>query len=794
MDKTDFQLPMVPLKGIVVFPEMVVSFDVARRKSIYALDAAMKRDQKIFVVSQKDLSEKDPDITQLNSIGTIAKIKNILYRPEGIIHLTVEGLERAELISINESVPFSLVNVETRKSKSVGDSLHEVALMGMTKDIFDQYINTAIDVSPSLVIEVESQKDPGKLADIIAYNFVRDYNQKQLLLSELVVGNRLEILISFMLKELDILSLRTEMTQKFKNTIGDENRKMYLKEQLRMIVKELGENFDPLEDTKEMKNKIKRLKMCNGSKEKLVKECDRLLHLPYESQEAGLIKSYLDVCLSLPWGKKTKDHVDIKEAEKILDQDHYGLKKLKERIVEMLAVHKLSANIKGQIICFVGPPGVGKTSIVKSIAKSIGRKYVRISLGGVRDESDIRGHRRTYVGAMPGRIISAMKQAGSLNPLILLDEIDKLCKDAFGDPTAALLEVLDPAQNNTFFDHYLDLPFDLSDVLFITTANDYDNIPLPLLDRMEVIRVDGYTREEKFQIAVRHLIPKELKNNGLSFEMVQIPDDVVKILIDNYTREAGVRDLERKIASVFRKSAKLIISKECDKVVVSENMLEEMLGPKRFHHEMMEKDNEIGVAKGLAWTAVGGEAMPVEVAVLKGNGKIHLTGSLGDIMKESADIAISCIRNQCDKFGLSSKFYKKYDIHVHVPEGAVPKDGPSAGVTLATSVMSALTGLPVKNDIAMTGEITLRGKVLPIGGLKEKSMAAYMAGIKNVIIPEKNKPDLVDVDSNVKKNLNFIAVDNIDKVFENAIVGWDLFKSNNSQQVKSNSNLLSAAN
>lgn len=777
MSGEKYLIPMIPVKGIVVFPGMSVSFDIAREKSIFALSTAMNNDQKVFITSQTDLAEDDPDITQLNKMGSIAIVKNVLNQQNGFVHVTVEGIERAELLSIESIKPFFMVKVKECKSKSVEDSLHEVALMNMARDLFEQYINTLVSVPPGLIMEIEMQKDPGQFSDMIAYNFIEDYDRQQKLLSELVIGNRLENLITFMLEELDLISLRTEMSQKFKNTISDANRKVYLREQLSLIMKELGEGYDPIEESRELKKKIAKLKTTKENKEKLLKECDRLMQSSYESQEAGIIRSYLNFCLSLPWGKKVSDKIDLKKAQEILDKDHYGLKKVKERIVEMLAVRKLVSELKGQIICFVGPPGVGKTSIVKSIAQSIGRKYVRIALGGIKDESDIRGHRKTYIGAMPGRIISAMKQAGSSNPLILLDEIDKVCKDVMGDPTSALLEVLDSAQNSTFYDHYLDLPFDLSDVLFITTANDYEKIPLPLLDRMDVIHVEGYTREEKFEIATRHLILKQMKAHGLKSSDIKIPDDMLKRIIDGYTREAGVRELERKLSAVFRKVAKMIVSGEKKRVVLNDVVLEQMLGPQKYRHEDMENEDEVGVTKGLAWTAAGGEAMPVEVVLLKGNGKIHLTGSLGNVMKESADIAISCIRSQCSRFGLNGSFYKKKDIHIHVPEGSVPKDGPSAGVTLATSVMSALIGLPVRRDFAMTGEITLRGKVLPIGGLKEKSMAAYVAGIKNVIIPKENEPDLDEVDEKIKNSLQFISVNHVDQVFEHAIVGWNKFKN-----------------
>ena len=777
------EMPALVLRGMTIFPGVFLSFDVGREKSIKALKHAMKRDQMIFVVPQKDALNPDPTENDLNSIGVVSKIKSVFNQLNNTIKVTIEGCYRAQIEKIVKEKPFFDAVIKPVEGENE-DGLAVRALVDMLRDVFRQDMNSISTIPTDLLVRIENEANPSKLVDLVSYYFIRDNRDKIDLLSELSVTERLEKLISILLKEIDISYLKMEFLEKVKDSFDEESRKYYLRKQLQLITEELGEELDSTTDADEMKKKILELKLEKSVEEKLLKECNRLSRMPYDFQEANVIKSYLDVCLALPWNKSTKDHIDLAKAQKILDKDHYGLKKVKDRIIEILAVRKLSGNSSGQIICLVGPPGVGKTSIAKSVAKALGRKYARVSLGGVRDEADIRGHRKTYIGAMPGRIISAINTAGSNNPLILLDEIDKLGRDALGDPTSAMLEVLDPEQNSTFFDHYLDINFDLSKVLFITTANDYDSIPTPLLDRMDIVKIEGYTREEKFNIARQHLIPKNLKKSGLNLRISKITDGALKLLIDGYTREAGVRDLERKILSIFRKTAKELISSDKTKVFVDENVLETMLGPRKFRHDEMNEIDEVGVAKGLAWTAMGGETMPIEVAILKGNGKVHLTGSLGDVMKESADIAISCVRSMAKNLGIKENFYKKNDIHIHVPEGAVPKDGPSAGVTLATSIISALTGIPVKRNVAMTGEITLRGKVLPIGGLKEKSMAAYITGIHDVIIPEKNEPDLSEVDETVKSKVNFILADDINTVIKNALVD---FKDKGELNVEENS-------
>lgn len=776
-------MPVLVLRGLTIFPGVLLSFDVGREKSVKALEYAIKQDQTIFVVPQKDALNPDPTKDDLSSIGVVSKIKSLFDQSNNVIKVTVEGCYRAEIEKIVKEKPFFSAVVKPIEQED-DNSLDVSASVDMLRDIFRQGINSISTIPTDLIVKIENETEPNKLVDMVSYYFINDNQNKMDLLSERSVEKRLEKLIRLLLKEIDISYLKMELLERVKDSFDEESRKYYLRKQLKLITEELGEELDSKTDADEIKRKILELRLDKSAEEKLLKECNKLSRMPYDFQEANVIKSYLDICIALPWNKSTKDHIDLARAQKILDKDHYGLKKVKERIIEILAVRKLSGNSLGQIICLVGPPGVGKTSIAKSIAKALGRKYARVSLGGVRDEADIRGHRKTYIGAMPGRIISAINTAGSNNPLILLDEIDKLGRDALGDPTSAMLEVLDPEQNSTFFDHYLDINFDLSKVLFITTANDYDSIPAPLLDRMDIVKIEGYTREEKFNIARQHLIPKNLKKSGLTLRNSKITDEALKLLIDGYTREAGVRDLERKILSIFRKTAKELISSDKTKVLVDEKVLETMLGPRKFRHDKMNETDEVGVAKGLAWTAMGGETMPIEVAVLKGNGKIHLTGSLGDVMKESADIAISCVRSMAEDLGIKQNFYKKNDIHIHVPEGAVPKDGPSAGVTLATSVISALTGIPVKRNVAMTGEITLRGKVLPIGGLKEKSMAAYITGIHDVIIPRENEPDLSEIDEAVKSKINFILADDINTVISNALVD---FKDKGELNVEENS-------
>lgn len=761
--------PVLPLRGLVVFPGMTLHFDIGRKKSLLALNEAMNNDQYVFLVTQKDMKTDSPKGDQLYSYGVIAQIKQILRQPGNVIKISVEGKCRAKVKGFVFEDPFIKANIISFEEKKILNLNSDNALIRKTKELFAEYIRLSPKMPSDLIAEVKDCKDMGKLADIIASNIILDYKEKQVILSEIDQKERLENLTIILANELDILYIEEDINLKLRENIDKNQREYYLKEQIRVINQELGEDDNPQQEANELMSKIRRLGLPAEEEEQLTKECNRLSKMPVGSHEANVIISYLNTCINLPWNKLDDECLDLDKAQEILDKDHYGLKKVKERIIELLAVRKLSPDIKGQVICLVGPPGVGKTSVANSIAKAMGRKYIRISLGGVRDESDIRGHRRTYIGAMPGRIMAAMGKSGTRNPLILLDEVDKMGKSFQGDPTSAMLEVFDAEQNCSFHDHYIDMPFDLSDVLFITTANDYNAIPEPLLDRMEVITLSSYSYEEKFSIAKLHLIPKQLKKHGINKDCFKITDEALKTVIEGYTREAGVRGLERKIAAIMRKSAKAIASEEKLNVNIDVANLEEMLGTRKFKRDNLEKEDLVGIAKGLAWTAVGGEVMPIEVAVMLGTGKIELTGSLGDVMKESAHIAISYIRSHADELGIDPKFYKSIDIHIHAPEGAIPKDGPSAGITMATSLVSALTKIAVKSDIAMTGELTLSGKILPIGGLKEKTMAAYKAGVNKVIIPKSNRADLSDIDSVVKNSLDFIFVDKLTEVFEIAL-------------------------
>ena len=763
-------LPVLALRGLVIFPEMMLQFDVGRKKSILALNQAIENEQLIFLTAQKDLVDNEPSGDQIYKVGVVAKIKQVLSHSEDGIRIFAQGLYRAKIEEMTAESPFlsaALTPLETLPYKT---TLRTQALIRHAQNLFEGYLRNTRRIPPDVVLGVIEEKDCGKLADYITSNISLDYEQKQIILEELHPVKRLEKMNAILKDEIQILSIENEINQKAKEQMDQNQRDYFLREQMKAISEELGEDDNPQEEAEQFRDRVLALNLPDLQKEKLLKECDKLSKMPYSSHEGSVIRTYLETCLELPWNKMTREHINLEKAQKVLDRDHYGLKKVKERIIEMLAVRKLAPNINGQIICLVGPPGVGKTSIARSIAKAIGREYVRVSLGGVRDESDIMGHRRTYVGSMPGRIIAALKQAGTKNPLILLDEIDKLGKDFRGDPASSLLEVLDSEQNSAFYDHYIDMPFDLSKVLFITTANDASTIPEPLFDRMDVITLYSYTHEEKFQIATKHLIPKQLKKHGIASKQLKITPPAVHALIDGYTREAGVRTLERQIASLCRKSAKSIVSDPEIKITIKVSDLEKMLGPKKYKEEELNKSDEIGLVNGLAWTSVGGEMLPIEVAVMEGNGKIELTGSLGDVMKESARIAISCIRTRAEKWGLLHDFYNKYDIHIHAPEGAVPKDGPSAGIAMATAITSALWNIPVHHEIAMTGEITLRGRVLPIGGLKEKTMAAYRAGIKKVIIPADNTSDLAEIDEVVKKSVEFCPVEKVDQVLEMALL------------------------
>lgn len=763
-------VPVLPLRGLVVFPGSILHFDVARKKSVNALTAAMESyNQSLFITAQKDSSENEPDTDDYYSMGVFARILQIAKISDSIIRVVVKGVQRAEAVEFSDGNLYVTAKIIMSEITHAPKDQETEARINIIKEIFNEYSIINSHIPQDMYLTVYEMTDPGKLADYIADNIIRDYHKKQEILDITDEEERLDRIVEMLSYENDLLMIEEKISEKTKIGMDDNQKEYYLRERIKAIREELGEGEETDAEVLDYKAKIADLKTNDENKEKLLKEVQKLEKMMSSSAEANVIRNYLDACIELPWGVYTKEKNDIKKIAVQLDKNHYGLKKVKENVLEALAVRKLNPEINGQIICLSGPPGVGKTSIAKSIAESTGRKYQRIALGGIHDEAEIRGHRRTYIGSMMGRIMNAMKQAKSANPLILLDEVDKLGNDFHGDPTSALLEVLDGEQNSTFYDHYIDLPFDLSKVMFITTANDSTAIPAPLLDRMDIIQLDSYTREEKFQIAKLHLITKQLKRHGLTGHQMKISDDAVYDIIDSYTREAGVRNLERAISRIMNKTAVKIVSGDVRSVRVNKDNLEEFLGSRKYKQDDMNKTDEIGLATGLAWTSVGGETLPVEVAVMSGSGKIELTGSLGDVMKESAQAAYTCVRTMADSLHIDSEFYKNKDIHIHVPEGAVPKDGPSAGITMATAITSALTGIPVKRDVAMTGEITIRGRVLPIGGLKEKTMAAYRLGIKTIIIPEDNRSDLDDVDDVVKNSVNFVFADNINTVLDTAL-------------------------
>ena len=765
---TKLTLPVLPLRGMVVFPKSIIHFDVGRKNSITAINKAMKENQLIFLAAQKDPVINDPKLIDLYSIGVVAKVVQVLKQPDDITRVVLEGKYRARVeapVFDNKIMIAELTPLPEGKMPLMAS---DVAMIRSVKNQFEKYLDVTAKMPPDIIFKVALCKYPGELADYIISTMVLDYQTKQSILEILDPSERLDTVLDVLIDETYICRLEREIEMKAKSRI-DENQQIYfLREQKRAIEEQLGEDDDPSADAEEYAEQIEKLKLDPKVEETLFKECRKLMKMPYGSQEASVIRTYLDTVLDLPWHKSTKDKIVLSKIRKELDRSHFGLEKIKDRIVEQLAVRKLSEKQKGQIICFVGPPGVGKTSIAQSIAKAIGRNCQRIALGGVKDEAEIRGHRRTYIGSMPGRIMAAVQNAGSNNPLLILDEVDKLSNDYKGDPTSALLEVLDIEQNNKFVDHYIDVPFDLSDVMFITTANDLSAIPAPLRDRMEIIEINSYTREEKYNIAKKHLIPKQLDLCGFTGKDIKFTAKAVYSLIDYYTREAGVRNLEREIASVLRKCAVKKLDGEGDVFKVDEKVVEALLGNKKFLPDTVSKKDEIGVVNGLAWTSVGGELLPIEVAVMDGTGKLVLTGSLGDVMQESAKAAITCIRSHAKALGIDADFYKTKDIHIHAPEGAVPKDGPSAGITMATAIYSALADKPVRHDVAMTGEITLRGKVLPIGGLKEKSMAAYKNGIDTVFIPKQNERDISDFDDAVKEKIRFVAVEDFTDVISGA--------------------------
>ena len=762
-------IPVIALRGLTVFPNVLIHFDVAREISIKALEAAMKSGQPILLVGQKDISVEIPEAADLYTIGTIANVRQILRMPGDNIRVMVEGEARGMLLQLTQEEPYLKADVQKLEEHSFRDSAKTEALMRATYDLFQTYTELAPKVSPDLLIHVLASQDPGYIADYIAQNIPMRNADKQVILEELRPVRRLERLFKLLEREVEILALDTDIQNKAREQMAGQQRDYFLREQMRAIQQELGEG-DGSDEIEEYRQKIEAAKLPENVTEKLKKELGRLAKQPFGSSESSVLRGYLDVCLELPWGKTTKEKVSVAHVRKVLDQDHYGMEKVKQRILEFVAVKQLAPDLKGQVICLVGPPGVGKTSIGISMAKAMNRKLARVSLGGVSDEAEIRGHRKTYVGSMPGRIINAINQAGSCNPLILLDEIDKMGHDHRGDPASALLEVLDAEQNSTFRDNFLELPFDLSEVLFITTANTLDTIPKPLLDRMEVIELGSYTDEEKVQIAKKHLMPKQLQRHGLTAAQLKVSDNAIREIIASYTRESGVRILERKLAGICRKAAMKVVSEDAEQIRVTDKDLREYLGVARYYPERQALEERVGVVNGLAWTSVGGELLEVEVNVIPGTGKVELTGNLGDVMKESAHAALSFIRSQSEKLNLSPDFYKDKDIHVHFPEGAVPKDGPSAGIAITTAMVSALTGTPVRRGIAMTGEVTLRGRVLPIGGLKEKTMAAFRNGIRTVIIPADNGRDLEEIDQTVRKALQFVLVERADQVLSAALL------------------------
>ncbi len=768
----EFSLPMVALRGLVVFPEAVVQFDVARKKSIAAIKEALVAKKDVFLVTQKEPMLDEIGIRDLFTTGTVCEVKQILRSPNGDSYrVVVEGKYRANLCYIAKESPFLVASVmrTVERRTPVEETEKAKALIRHTKRLFDEYHEYAPPFPPDIMLGAGSIKDEGKLADFIASNIPIEFTDKQAVLDESNTHRRLEVLCEILNNEIKLLKLQAEIDDKVQQNMDDNQRDYYLREQMKVISTELNGDDSPETQAQKYRERILKIGFAKEDEEKLLTECDRLVRLQPSSPEAAVSQSYLDEVLALPWNTYTKDNLDIEKARKILEKDHYGLDEVKQRILELLAVRKLNPDIKGQIICLAGPPGVGKTSVAKSLARAMNRKYARISLGGVRDEAEIRGHRKTYIGAMPGNIIDALKRTKTSNPLILLDEIDKLSSDYKGDPSSALLEALDPEQNSAFRDHYIDIPYDLSKVLFITTANDLSTVPAPLKDRMEIIELYSYTFNEKFNIAKKYLIPKLLKQYSLKASQLKLRDDAIKLIIEGYTREAGVRRCEQLISKVMRKQAVKFAEGFEGKITVKASDLEELLGPRKFKDDALLKEDRVGVVNGLAWTSVGGEMLQIEALATEGTGKLELTGSLGDVMKESAKAAYSYIRSITDKYSIPADFYKTKDVHLHFPEGAVPKDGPSAGIGITTALVSALSGNSVRADIAMTGEVTLTGRVLAIGGLKEKSMAAYKSGIKTVIIPEDNMPDIKEFDDEVKAALRFVPVTEVSEVLDMAI-------------------------
>jgi ATP-dependent Lon protease len=748
---------------------MVIHLDVGRTKSVQAVEEAMIQDKLIFLTTQKEAQTDEPGEDDIFQIGTVAEVKQLLKLPGGTIRVLVEGIARAKVRRFIFEEPYFQVEIEQYSEDFQKNSEIE-ALMRSLVYQFEQYVKLSKRIPPETVVSVVNLEEPGRLADVTASHLTLRIDEKQDILEAVDIVKRLEKLCSIVARELEIVELERKINIRVRKQMEKTQKEYYLREQMKAIQKELGEKDERMAEGEELREKIAEAKFPKEVEEKALKEVERLEKMPPMAAEATVVRNYLDWLISLPWNKGTRDRLDLKAADKILEEDHYGLHEVKERILEYLAIRKLAKKMKGPIICFVGPPGVGKTSLGRSIARALERKFIRMSLGGVRDEAEIRGHRRTYVGAMPGRVIQGIRQAGSKNPVFLLDEVDKMSMDFRGDPSAALLEVLDPEQNNTFSDHYIEAPFDLSNVMFITTANIQQNIPRPLQDRMEIIHLSGYTEEEKLQIAIRHLLPKQIKEHGLSKEMLRISDNTIRKIIREYTRESGVRNLERQIAAICRKTARQVVTDKIKGLHVTTLNLNQFLGTARFRYGVAELDDQVGVATGLAWTEVGGDTLAIEVTVYKGTGKLTLTGKLGDVMKESAQAGYSYIRSRAGELNIDEDSYDKQDIHIHIPEGAIPKDGPSAGISMASALASAITGRKVRHDVAMTGEITLRGRVLPVGGIKEKVLAAHRAGIKTIILPSDNKKDLDEIPKKVKDKINFILVDHMDQVLESALM------------------------
>jgi ATP-dependent Lon protease len=766
-------LPLLPVRDVVVYPYMILPLFVGREISINSVDHALTKDRLIFLATQKDLNDEDPDPEGIYTVGTIAMIMRMLKLPDGRVKILVQGVSKGRVVEFLEKTPFYSVRVERLIEPQPSEpSLETEALMRNAKEEIAKIASLGKSISPEVLVIMENMQEPGSLADLIASNIGLKVHEAQQLLEVIDPIRRLKMVNDFLNKEFELLSMQARIQSAAKEEMGKTQREYFLREQLRAIQQELGETDARSEEIAELRKQVEEAKMPAAVEKEALKQLGRLEQMHPDAAESGMLRTYLDWLVELPWSKSTKDSLDIRKAKTILDEDHFYLEKIKERILEFLAVRKLKKQMKGPILCFVGPPGVGKTSLGKSIARAMGRKFIRISLGGVRDEAEIRGHRRTYVGALPGRIIQGLKQAGTNNPVFMLDEIDKLGADFRGDPSSALLEVLDPEQNHMFSDHYINLPFSLSNVMFIATANQIDPVPGALRDRMEVIQLSGYTEEEKLQIARRYLIPRQLKENGLTAKSLTISDEAVKAIVANYTREAGLRNLEREIGTLCRKIARRIAEGENRHFVINASSVRRYLGPPRFTREAEMESNEVGIATGLAWTPVGGEVLFVEATVMKGKGGLILTGSLGDVMKESVQAALSYIRSKAAELRIREDFFADQEIHVHVPAGAIPKDGPSAGITMVTALVSALTGIATRREVAMTGEITLRGKVLPIGGLKEKLLGAIRAGITTVLVPEQNLKDLEEVPKPILKKVKIVPVTSIGQVLREALESW----------------------